>query len=206
MRTVVHARGRSVVRRLLTGTALVGVTASALVAAPAFANNECGATTAGTVTCPASGNPYPNGITYTSPAVDPADDPGLDPAAPVYDLTVNLGDGVAIQSGANAGVAIIGFNDGAASLNAFGNTGIAVTGTGATGVIGITNYGDLTINTEGIFAHGRASQGINAVSNTGNITIAAGSIATTGNSSVGITASSYAGNVDIAAENVIADG
>jgi hypothetical protein len=152
MRTVVHARGRSVVRRLLTGTALVGVTASALVAAPAFADNECGATTAGTVTCPASGNPYPNGITYTSPAVDPADDPGLDPAAPVYDLTVNLGDGVAIQSGANAGVAIIGFNDGAASLNAFGNTGIAVTGTGATGVIGNTNYGDLTINTESIFA------------------------------------------------------
>lgn len=142
------------------------------------------------VTCQAGSNPYSGGITYTSPAVGPADDPGLDSTAPVYDLTVNLDDGVSIQNGANPGVAIAGFNNGSATLNSFGNTSIALTGTGAVGVIGNTNYGDLTINTDSITTTGRASQGINAVSNGGDVTIDAGSIITSGNSSVGISANS----------------
>jgi hypothetical protein len=198
--------GRVFARRLLSGTALVGVAASAMIASPAFADSECGATTSGTVTCPASGNPYPNGITYTSPAVNPADDPGLDPAAPVYDLTVNLGDGVAIQSGTNPGVAIFGFNDGAATLNTFGNTTIAAAGTGALGVIGNTNYGDLTINTDSITVSGRASGGINANSNQGDVTINAGTTTISGDGSVGISANSFAGNVAITADTVNVDG
>ncbi|WP_277983103.1 beta strand repeat-containing protein [Sphingomonas faeni] len=198
--------GRRIPRRLLAGTALAGVAAGALIATPAFAQNECGTTTNGTVTCNASGNPYPNGITYTTPAVDPTQDPGLDPTVAVQDLTVNLGDGVAIASGIRPGVAIIGFNDGAATLNAFGNTTIAVSGTGAIGVLGNTNYGDLTINTDSITAAGRASSGINAVSNSGDVTINATSIATTGNSSVGISASSYTGNIGITAGSVTAAG
>ncbi|MGY4398999.1 hypothetical protein ACVWZA_004211 [Sphingomonas sp. UYAg733] len=198
--------GRSIARKLLTGTALAGVAASAFIAAPAFADNECGVTTLGTVTCTAAGNPFPNGITYSTPPVDPADDPGLDPTAPVYDLTVNLGDGVAINSGPNTGVAIFGFNDGSATLNSFGNTSISVTGVGATGVIGNTNYGDLTINTDSIVTDGRASQGINAVSNTGDITIDATSIVTNGNSSLGISVNAYAGDIDITAGSVTANG
>lgn len=199
-------RSGAKITRLLTSTAIVSAAAGALVAVPAFAEGECGVATQGSVTCSATGNPYPNGITYTSPAVDPASDPGLDPTVPVYDLTVNLGEGVAIESGANPGVAIIGFNEGAATLNAFGDTSIAVSGTGAIGVIGSTNYGDLTINTDSIVADGRASQGINAVSNAGDITIDAGSIATTGNSSVGISANSYTGDIRIAADTVTAAG
>ena len=38
-----------------------------LAASPALAQNECGAATTGTVTCTAAGNPYANGITYSTP-------------------------------------------------------------------------------------------------------------------------------------------
>ncbi|MEG3089628.1 autotransporter outer membrane beta-barrel domain-containing protein [Sphingomonas sp. PB4P5] len=197
----------SFARRLLTSTALVAAASvGTMIASPAFAQNECGATVEGTVTCPASGNPYPNGITYYTPPVDPLQDPGLDPTVAVYDLTVNLGDGVAIASGANPGVAIIGFNDGAATLNSFGNTTITVAGTGATGVIGNTSTGDLTINTDSIFVDGDASQGINAVSDSGAITIDAASIAATGDYTTGISANSYTGDVSITAGDISATG
>jgi hypothetical protein len=200
-------RGSTFVRRLLGGTALVGAAAAGtLFATPAFAQNECGATTEGTVTCPASGNPYPNGITYFTPPVNPAEDPGLDPTVLVYDLTVNLGDGVAIASGANPGVAIIGFNDGSATLNSFGNTSITVAGTGATGVIGLTNAGDLTINTDSITTSGRASAGIIGNAATGDVTINSGTMTIVGDGSVGISANSFAGNVAITAGTINVDG
>ncbi len=201
------AKTGGVSRRLLSGTALASAAACALIATPASAQEECGPTTEGTVTCTAADNPYPNGIFYSSPAVDPLQDPGLDPDAPVYDLTVNLGTGVAIDTGAtNPGVALIGFNDGAVTLNSFGDTSIAVTGTGALGVLALTNYGDLTINTDSITATGRASGGINANSNQGNIAIDADTTTVTGDGSVGISANSFTGDVDITAGTVTVEG
>ncbi|WP_193372914.1 autotransporter [Novosphingobium sp. AP12] len=192
--------------RLLLGSALASV-AAGLAAPEARAQDACGVPVAGTVTCSPAGNPYPAGIEYYSPAADPALDPGLDPDAPVFDLTVVLEPGVRVQTaGGLPGVALIGFNDGAVTLEAGQDTAIAVGGTGAIGVLGLTNYGDLTINTDSIVATGRASAGINANSNEGDITITAGTIAVTGNSGVGISTNSYRGNVTIDAGTVSADG
>ncbi|KQM21521.1 beta strand repeat-containing protein [Novosphingobium sp. Leaf2] len=180
---------------------------AAALAVPAYAQDACGAPVDGTVTCTPASNPYPNGIQYYSPAADPARDPGLDPTAPVLDLTVVLQPGVQVAPTSNVpGVALIGFNDGAVTLNAADNTAIAVSGTGSIGVLGLTNYGDLTINTDSIVANGRASTGINANSNEGAITINANTIAVTGNSGVGISANSYRGDVTIDAGTVSASG
>lgn len=192
--------------RLLLGSALASV-AAGLAAPAARAQDVCGVPVEGVLTCSPAGNPYPTGIEYSSPAADPALDPGLDPDAPVFDLTVNLEPGVRVQTaGGLPGVALIGFNDGAVTLEAGQDTGIAVSGTGAIGVLGLTNYGDLTINTDSIVATGRASAGINANSNEGDITITAGTIAVTGNSGVGISTNSYRGDVTINAGTISADG
>lgn len=192
--------------RLLLGTALASV-AAGLAAPSAHAQDACGAPVDGVVTCSPADNPYPTGIEYYSPAADPALDPGLDPTAPVLDLTVNLEPGVRVQPGIGLpGVALIGFNDGAVTLNGGVDTAIEVSGTGAIGVLGLTNYGDLTINTDSIVATGRASAGINANSNAGDITITANTIAVTGDSSVGISTNSYRGDVTIHAGTISADG
>jgi len=203
----VTSQGEPLVRRtsnLLLGSAIASM--AICLALPAHAQ-ECGAPVNGAVTCAPSGNPFPVGIEYFSPAVNPAQDPGLDPTAPVYDLTVVLQPGVRVTPLSSLpGVAVIGFNDGAVTLEAGVDTAIQVSGTGALGVLGLTNYGDLTINTDSIVATGRASGGINANSNEGDISVSANTIAVTGNSGLGISANSYLGDVSINVGSVASTG
>ncbi|PNU02218.1 autotransporter [Novosphingobium guangzhouense] len=177
------------------------------LAAPAQAQHACGSPEDGVVICAQAGNPYPDGIEYSAPAADPALDPGLDPSAPVLDLTVVLESGVRIAPTSSVpGVAVIGFNDGSVTLDGGNNTTIEVSGTGALGALGLTNYGDLTINTDSIVANGRASGGINANSNEGDITITANTIVVTGNSGMGISTNSYRGDVAIDVGTVSSSG
>lgn len=191
---------------LLLTTALASVAAGLFVPAVALAADECGAAQQGVVTCSETGNPYSDGIEYVTPAVDPTQDPGLDPAAPVYDLTINLDPGVAVERADGAGVALIGFNNGAVTLNAGSGASIAVTGTGSIGVLASTSAGDITINTSSLTATGRASSGINANSYSGDITIDAGTVQVTGDGGLGISAGSYAGDVVIRAGSIGATG
>lgn len=190
---------------LFLGSALASMAVG--LALPAHAQDACGTHVDGVVTCTPAGNPYPDGIEYYSPAADPALDPGLDPSAPVLDLTVVLEPGVRIAPTASVpGVAVIGFNDGAVTLDGGVDTAIEVSGTGSLGVLGLTNYGDLTINTDSIVASGRASGGINANSNAGDITITANTITVTGDSGMGISANSYRGDVTIDVGTVSSSG
>ncbi|MBB3912586.1 hypothetical protein [Sphingomonas desiccabilis] len=193
-------------RTLLLSTAVASLAAGLLAPGVAQAADECGAAQQGVVTCTPAGNPFVNGIEYATPAVDPSQDPGLDLGVPVYDLTINLDRGVAIQRADGAGVALIGFNEGGVTLNSAPDTSIAVTGTGSIGILASTNAGDITINTQSLTASGRASGGINANASSGDITINAGSVAVTGNGTLGISANSYAGDVTINAGTVDATG
>ena len=178
---------------LLLSTALVSIATGILIPSAALAADECGLSQEGVVNCSPEDNPYPNGIEYISQPIDPAQDPTLDPAVPVYDLTVNLESGVSVERDNGAGVTLTGLNDGAVTLNSAENTGIAVTGNGAVGVAATTDVGDLTINTQSITADGDNGAGIEVVSNSGDIAINAGDVAVTGYDSAGIAATTLGG-------------
>lgn len=193
-------------RALLLSTAFASVAAGLLTSGVAFAGDECGPPQQGVVTCTQAGSPYPDGIEYVTPAIDPTQDPGLDLTVPVYDLTVNLDAGVVIRPTDSTGVALIGFNNGGVTLNSAPGSSIVVDGVGVVGVLASTNYGDITINTESLTASGRASSGVNANSNTGDISVNAGSIAVSGNGALGVSANSYAGDVTINAGSVDVTG
>lgn len=201
---ILRARGRS----FLFSTALAGIVAGLASPAAAQAVDECGPAEQGAVTCTSAGNPFANGIEYSTPAADPTRDPGLDPAAPVYDLTVNLESEVAVQRADGAGVTLTGINDGSVSLNAATGSSIAVTGVGSIGVLASTNTGDLTINTQSITATGDAGGGINAVSNGGDVTIISnGAISTTGEFAPGVYAvAATGGNASVTVNDVSTDG
>jgi hypothetical protein len=163
---------RPVSRSLLFGTALASVAACALLSPPAKAAGECGLASNGTVTCTAAGNPYANGISYASP----------------QDLTVVLADGVVVNSGTNPGVSLTGSGNGAVTLNSAANSIISTTGNGATGVLGMTDSGDLTVNAGSITTSGGNADGVRGYSQAGAVSISAGAVTTTGQGSIGILA------------------
>ena len=183
---------------LFLSSAIASIAFGLLSPAAAQAVDECGPAEQGTVTCTPAGNPYPDGIDYTTPPIDPAQDPAVDPAVPVYDLTVNLEPGVAVQPANGSGVRLFGLNDGAVTLNAGESTDIAVSGAVAAGVFAGTDSGDLTINTDNIVGTGERNAGILALSDSGDIRIDADSIAVT---AVGIYADTY-GDVTIDVNDV----
>ena len=195
---------RTVQTSLLLSSALASIAASILMSSAAQAADECGPTQEGVANCSPGDNPYPNGIEYTSQPVDPAQDPALDAAVPVFDLTVNLESGVSVERENGAGVTLTGLNDGAVTLNSAEDTGIAVTGNGAVGVAATTDVGDLTINTQSITADGDDGAGIEVVSNSGDIAINADNVAVTGYDSAGISATTLGGgNISIVSTGTV---
>lgn len=178
-----NERRRARARALLRGTALAGAAGGLLIAAPALAADECGVTGHGAVTCTAAGNPYPGGISYIEP---------------VYDLTVNLGDGVEVDSGANPGVLLVGFNGVAVTLDAAADTLVATTGDDAAGVVILASGGGTGSATVGdVSTTGNSAPGVYAYGAEVNITVN-GAVSTTGTGSPGVIGYSAQGNVTIA--------
>ncbi|MGZ8335032.1 MAG: beta strand repeat-containing protein [Allosphingosinicella sp.] len=179
---------------LLLGTSLL---ASAALVSPALAQNECGAPSGGTVTCPA-GN-YPNGIDY----------------APVDDLTVVLEPGVTTDqtveltgSSSNQELRLegqvntlirssqsgYGAGEGVNVDSTFGTAFVAVDDVATTGLIssrGIaadSKYGT-TVIADTVETAGATSDGISAESKYGDVSVTVNSVTTDGADSEGIEAS-----------------
>jgi hypothetical protein len=195
----ISSNPRSVRRALPLGTCLSGTAAALLLMMPAalHAADACGAPVNGVVTCPGPGVSYPDGIDYV-----------VDPAAR-EDLTVNLGDGLTIDTGDSiyAGLHIANLN-GAVTINGAGTT-ITTSGDGATGMSGHTNVGDLTMHAGDISTSGNLAAGIVASASQGDISITAGSISTTGSASYGISVladAPYGGDVAINVDSVSTAG
>jgi trimeric autotransporter adhesin len=189
--------GRASARHNLSiGTALGGPLALALFALPsaALAQDECGAAPAGggTVTCSPDGNPYPNGVTYT--ATD--------------DLTIVLEDGVVIDTSGNLnfGVAAGSGPDADVIISGGTNTSITTDADGAIGALGLTTYGDLTIDLDSITTAGASADGIAGFTDTGAATLSANAISTAGDGADGISAYTGSGNVTISAGTIATTG
>lgn len=170
---------------LAATTAMAAALACIIAAdrAEAQANDACGPLdAAGSVHCAPTGNPYPDGIRYRTPAVVPGADV-TDPATPVIDLSVALDSGsqVAVAAPFGLGVDLGAYNNGSVALHSAPGTSVSTTG---------------------------ANQiGVRAFSAWGNVMIEAPDVVTTGNGADGIVGSStYGGSVDIVARSVATSG
>ena len=188
--------------RLSTGLSSAVIALWLLTPAAARASDDC-TSTAGVITCPASGGSYPAGITYAIPA-----------AAPVQDLTIALGDGYALRTTADnaTGISLSNASGGAITVAA-GSGSIIVSGSGAAGISAVApdaqSTGDLTIVAGDVTTHGYRADGIHVNANyggTGSISIDAGHVLTTGEASVGISAAATHGDVAITAASVNTTG
>lgn len=172
---------------LLFSTAVTSLAAGLLAPGTAHAADECGPAQRGNVVCNAVGNPFSNGVEYTSPPIDPTQDPSLDPAVPVYDLTVNLGPDVAVdRAGDGAGIALHGLNGGDVAIVSNGS----VRTTGYYGVGVLTNAasgGNATVTVNDVSTDGFASHGIYATADAVTVTVN-GTVATSDGFSNGVRA------------------
>jgi hypothetical protein len=184
---------------LRLGTCLSGAAATLILlsATRAHAADQCGAPVEGIVSCPVSEANYPEGIDYI-----------VDPVEP-QDLTVNLGDGLAIDTGGSTNNGVhVGNLNGAVTINGAGTT-ITTSGVGATGMSGVTNVGDLTMHAGNVATSGYQGHGIVASASQGDIAITAGSVSTAGDVAYGISVLSdgqVGGNVAIEAVSVSTAG
>lgn len=191
--------------RLFIGSSLFGL---AVGASPAHAAPDGCTQKAGDVVCFPNGNPYPEGLTFYTPAVNPDDRPD-DLGVPVQDLTVTLQPGVAIDTAATTsepGVALIGFNNGSVTLNASDGVSIATSGLGSAGVLASTGSGDITLGVDTISTFGDTAVGINAVTLSGNVVVDLTSVTTSGYASTGVNVNAFTGNVSINAGTVTTTG
>lgn len=189
-----NAAGRRGRRALRLGTILGGgmLALASLTAGTASAQDECGSAPAGgEVTCTAAGNPYPNGITYFS-------------FAP---LTVNLEDGVAIDTSGtlNIGVLLFDFGNAAFTLNGSGAS-ITTNDDGAFGILAATNVGDINLNIGSATTSGENAIGLIGSSAEGNIAIDAGTVFTSGNGADGVQGTTNTGDIDINTFTVVTTG
>lgn len=168
--------------------ALAGLTAS-----PVMAQDECGAAPVGggEVTCTTAGNPYANGITYFS----------FDP------LTVNLDDGVAIDTSGslNIGVLLFDFGNAAFDLNGSGAS-ITTDSDGGFGILSATNVGDINLNIGSVTTTGANAIGVIGSSAEGAVTIDAGTIDTSGDGASGVEATTNTGDIDVNTFTVVTRG
>ena len=183
-------------RRLSLGTilgggmlALVGMTAT-----PAAAQDECGPAPLfgpGEVTCTTAGNDYNNGITYF--AFD--------------ELTVNLEDGVNVDTSGtlNIGVLLFDFGNAAFTLNGAG-AAITTDSQGGFGVLAATNTGDINLNIGSVTTSGDNAIGIIGSSADGNITIDAGTVTTSGDGADAIQGTTNLGDITIDGFTVVTSG
>jgi hypothetical protein len=172
---------------LLLGTSLA---AYAVLPTAAMAQNECGLPPpgGGVVTCPPSGNPYPDGVTY-----DPV----------VQDLTVVLQPGVVVTGGVEIGTIVPTVD---LSLEAGAGTQISSATTGREGVDLESTTGTVTIDVTSVSTTGLRSEGIQAGTTSGAITIDSVAVSTQGDGSDGILAESVGGAIAITSGSVTTAG
>lgn len=180
----------------LTTTSLIASTAGATVLAlgavaltptVALAINECGV--GAEVTCTPAGNDYPNGILYV----------------PVTDFTINIQDGVTIDTAGslNPGLFVLqGSPTGSIDVNAGTGVTINTTDTGAFGVLLVTTAGDITADLDTITTSGTDAGGVFASSAAGVVDVSVNSVLTTGADANGIEANTNTGAVTINATTV----
>lgn len=181
--------------RLSLGTAVAGTLAILAMPGVAHAQNECGVAPVGggTVTCDSSGNPYDNGITYVAPGGD---------------LTIEIEDGVVIDTtgNLNPGILALTIGDDAVTINGGTGTSIITDASGAYGALVATNDGALTVNLDEITTSGANATGILASSATGATTVTANRIQTSGLRANGIEANTNSGDIDVDAGTIITSG
>lgn len=157
-------------RELRIGTALGGPLALMLFAIPgaAMAQDQCGPAPAGggTVTCSPDGNPYSDGVTYTT----------------TDDLTVVLEDGVAINTTADSTPGVDLTAPGAANLTLSGaGSTVSTSGDNANAVDVFSSAGDVDIALGDISTSGSLSGGVRVDNGLDtNIAIDVGNVTTTG--------------------------
>jgi len=197
-------------RALLALTTAMAVSLGALSANDAHAQevDACGPTGAdGSVDCAPRADRYRNGITYTTPAVDPAD-----PTSGVLDLNVALLDGTAVvlpqNKGAIPAISLTGLGNGSVSLRGADDSEIRTRGDGQAGVRAQTASGNAVVVVPFVSTSGDKSAGIVArTSAGGSIGIGAGLVRTSGANSTGIDARAAAGgDVLIRADEVRTSG
>ncbi|WP_271068907.1 autotransporter outer membrane beta-barrel domain-containing protein [Caulobacter sp. NIBR1757] len=200
MSSALRAKSGARSRTLLlstASTAIGGFLALAAIGAPgvALAQDECGVAAPGgdTVTCTSAGNPYPNGITYFTPAGD---------------LTINLDGDVVIDTsgGLNAGILGLGLGTDALTINGLTGASITTDADGGFGILGATTDGDLAINISSINTSGVNAFGIVGGSATGNVTVNAGTITTTGLGANAVDILTNSGDIAISGLNVSTTG
>lgn len=173
--------------RLRSGSAMGAITMAVFVLpASALAQNECGLPdpSDGTVTCGTDGNPYANGIAYI---------------APLEDLTIELDDGVVIDTsdGLAPGVLAVAAGDNDVTVAGGTNTSITTAAQGAFGVFGATSDGALILSLDEIATTGDNATAISASSGTGSLVANANSINTQGDNANGITVNTGSGDVSV---------
>ena len=148
------------------GASLLGASVS-----PVMAQNECGVPPpgGGTVSCPPSNNPYPNGITY---------------AAQLFNLTVLLQSGVQVTDSITIGSSTAGVN---LNLNGPTNTSISTTFLAHDGANVGSTGGAVVISLDGVSTVGDNARGIVA-SGRGTTDVTANTVTTQGDNATGILA------------------
>lgn len=156
----------------------------------ALAQNECGALpgAGGLVSCPASGNPYPAGITYLPTAgltvVLPAD-VSIQTATPATPGVQMVGAGDLAVDGSGASIATSGALSNGVTVSSLGGSAdvglasVSTTGAGSTAVSALTDTGAASVITTGnVTSTGRGGAGISAVSATGDAFVTANNVST----------------------------
>lgn len=149
------------------------------LASPAFAANECGVPSGGSVTCAPNPGNYPGGITYVAPA----------------DITVNAPATVTVATAAPAtnGITITG----AQAATLAGAATVSTTGAGSNGVELTTGTGPAKVNVGDVSTSGALAKAVSATSISGSATITARSIRATGTGNSAAAATSDTGNASI---------
>ena len=179
-------------RALLGATGLAGSLGILMLALPntALAQNECGALpgAGGLVSCPASGNPYPAGITYLPTAgltvVLPAD-VSIQTATPATPGVQMVGAGDLAVDGSGASIATGGALSNGVTVSSLGGSAdvglesVSTTGAGSTAVSALTDTGAASVITTGnVTSTGRGGAGISAVSAMGDAFVTANNVST----------------------------
>lgn len=173
------------------GATLLALSGIALTPSVALAIDECGV--GATVTCTTADNPYPNGILYI----------------PATDFTINVDDGVIVDTSGNLGIGLFviqGGPTGSITVNAGAGTLINTTDDGAFGALVATNAGAITADFDRITTSGVGAGGLLASSADGVVDVSVNSVVTTGDFANGVEANTNTGAVTVDAVSVRTEG
>jgi hypothetical protein len=187
---------------LARGTCLSGAAAAMLLIAPcaASAADVCGPLVNGKVVCDPAAPIGTDGVTYS-----------MDAPAPPQDLTVVLGEGLAIDTSGttNTGVSVTNSAGGAVTISGAGTT-ITTDGLGARGVIAGATAGPVDVTVGDVMTSGDQAEGIFASANYGpdggDVSVNAGVVMTSGAQSTGILSEAQYADINIKATQVYTSG